>query len=134
MAEVTNISAVSREFADDETGDRIEKWPDLPPGVIVYEINGPFFFGAAEKFKDTVDTISAKPRVLILRMRNVPAIDSTGLNALRGLIRRARHDGTRVLIAEVHAQPMIALGRSYLLDEIGEDNLFGSLNDALAAV
>jgi SulP family sulfate permease len=133
MAEVTNISAVSNEFTDDEAGERYEAQPALPPGVRVYEINGPFFFGAAEKFKDTIDTIADKPRVLILRMRNVPAIDSTGLNALRGLIRRSRHDGTRVFIAEVRAQPMVALGRSYLLDEIGEDNLFGTLGEALAA-
>jgi SulP family sulfate permease len=133
MSEVTNISAVSDEFTDDESGDRFEVRPVLPKGVQVYEINGPFFFGAAEKFKDTVDTIADKPRVLILRMRNVPAIDSTGLNALRGLLRRSRHDGTRVFIAEIHAQPMVALGRSYLLDEVGEENLFGSLSEALAA-
>jgi SulP family sulfate permease len=133
MSEVTNINAVSDEFTDDESGDRFEARPVLPKGVQVYEINGPFFFGAAEKFKDTVDTIADKPRVLILRMRNVPAIDSTGLNALRGLVRRSRHDGTRVFIAEIHAQPMVALGRSYLLDEVGEENLFGSLSEALAA-
>jgi SulP family sulfate permease len=66
-------------------------------------------------------------------MRHVPAIDSTGLHALTQLARRVRKDGTRIMIAEVHAQPMIALGRSYLLDELGEDNIFGSVDDALEA-
>lgn len=134
MAEVTNITAVRREFADDETGASVDELPALPPDVLVYEINGPFFFGAAEKFKETVGTIANPPRVLIIRMRNVPAIDSTGMNALRQLIRRLRRDRTLVLLAEVHAQPLVALGRSYLLDEIGEENMFGSLAEALARV
>jgi sulfate permease, SulP family len=133
MAEVTNISVVSREFTDDD-GAGAEAMQTLPPGMLVYEINGPFFFGAAEKFKDTLGSISAPPRVLVLRMRNVPAIDSTGMNALRDLIRRTRRDGTRVIIAEIHAQPMIALGRSYLLDEIGEENIVGSVAEAVLAV
>jgi SulP family sulfate permease len=133
MSEVTNISAISSEFADEERAAQGGDVPPLPPGVIVYEINGPFFFGAAEKFRETVGEIAATPRVLILRMRNVPAIDSTAMNALRELIRRSRKGGTRVMIAEIHAQPMIALGRSYLLDEIGEENLFGTVAEAVAA-
>ena len=63
----------------------------------MYEINGPFFFGAAEKFKDTLSEVSKKPKVLIVRMRNVPAIDSTAMHALRDLVRRTRKDGTLVL-------------------------------------
>jgi sulfate permease, SulP family len=131
MAEVTNVTALRRELSDGEGAGGTNGIPDLPPGVLVYEINGPFFFGAAEKFKETVGTIADAPRVLILRMRNVSAMDSTGMNALRQLVRRLRSDGTLVLLAEVHAQPLVALGRSYLLDEIGEEHMFGSLADAL---
>ncbi|HSK19314.1 MAG TPA: SulP family inorganic anion transporter [Longimicrobiales bacterium] len=132
MAEVTNISAVKGEFADEDVAAG-EALPDLPSDVAVYEINGPFFFGAAEKFKETVNSISSPPRVLVLVMRNVPAIDSTGVNALRGLIRRARSEGTRVLVTGVHAQPMVVLARTGFLDEIGDDNLFGTAAEALAA-
>jgi SulP family sulfate permease len=99
----------------------------------VYEINGPFFFGAAEKFKDTLAEVSKKPKVLIIRMRNVPAIDSTAMHALRDLVRRTRRDKTLVFLSDVHAQPLIALGRSELLDEIGEEYLFGNIDEALAA-
>jgi sulfate permease, SulP family len=134
MAEVTNISAVSREFTDDAVAGPGGEPLMLPPGVLVYEINGPFFFGAAEKFKDTLGSIDDRPRVLILRMRAVPAIDSTALNALRELVRRARKDGTRVIIAEIHAQPMVVLGRSYLLDEIGEENIVGTVAEAVELV
>jgi len=133
MAEVTNVSALTAEFRDEANGvsGSVLK---VPPGVQIYDINGPFFFGAAEKFKDTMSDISKPPRVLIIGMRNVPAIDSTGLHALRELIRRARGEGTRVIVVGVHAQPMVAFGRTGLLDEIGDENLFGDHAEALAAL
>jgi len=99
--------------------------------VEVYEINGPFFFGAAEAFKERVSFIDGAPKVLIIRMRNVPAMDSTGLHTLGELVRRSRGSGTLVLLSDVHSQPMIALGRSDLLDEIGEEAIFGGIDDAL---
>jgi SulP family sulfate permease len=136
MAEVTNVSLVSREFEDkgpsgDHSGAIYRR--SVPRGVEVYEINGPFFFGAAEKFKDTLAEVSKKPKVLIIRLRNVPAIDSTAMHALRDLVRRTRRDKTLVLLSDVHAQPLVALGRSELLDEIGEEHLFGNIDDALEA-
>jgi SulP family sulfate permease len=136
MAEVTNVTLVSRDFQDarpssDESGAIYLR--QVPRGVEVYEINGPFFFGAAEKFKDTLSEVSRKPKVLIIRMRNVPAIDSTAIHALRDLIRRTRRDGTLVLLSDVHSQPLIALGRSGLLGEIGEEHLLGNIDEALAA-
>jgi SulP family sulfate permease len=137
MAEVTNVRLLSEEFQDaprpsqDESGAIYRR--RVPKGVEVYEINGPFFFGAAEKFKDTLSEISKKPKVLIVRMRNVPAIDSTGMHALQDLVRRTRRDGTVVYLSDVHAQPLLALQRSELLDEIGESCLYGNIDEALAA-
>jgi len=135
MAEVTNVRFVTRELADEEEGDDPDavRLRDVPPGVEVYEIDGPFFFGAAEKFKDTLAEVSRKPKVLLIRMRHVPAIDSTAMHALLDIVRRTRGDGTLVLLSDVHAQPLAALARSDLLDEIGEDHIFGSLDEALAA-
>jgi sulfate permease, SulP family len=137
MAEVTNITMVRREFEEagesrgDDQGAIYRR--QIPPGVEVYEINGPFFFGAAEKFKQTLGEVSRRPKVLVIRMRNVPAIDSTAMHALKDLVRRTRSEGTQVLLSDVHSQPLIALGRSGLLDEIGEDNLFGNVDEALEA-
>jgi len=133
MAEVTSVAAVRQEF-DGGRSPEGEALPELPAGVVVYEIEGPFFFGAAEKFKETLGEISRKPRVLVLRMRHVSAIDSTGLNALKDLIRRSRKDGTRVILSGIHAQPMAALARAGLLDELGEENLVGSLPEALEVI
>jgi SulP family sulfate permease len=135
MSEVTNISAFTREFQ--EEGDDFERDPNsvrrraVPPGVEVYEINGPFFFGAAEKFKETITQVRSRPKVLIIRMRNVPAMDSTGLNALRDVVNRFRRAGTRVILSDVHAQPMVALQRSALSEEIPEEDLVGNIDDAL---
>ncbi len=137
MAEVTNITILTREMHEDPAGAADDSGAiyrrRLPDGVEVYEINGPFFFGAAEKFKDTLARVSRKPRVLIIRMRNVPAIDSTAMHALKDLVRRTRADGTLVMLSDVHSQPLVALERSGLLDEIGEQHCFGDVDEAIDA-
>src|SRR6185503_9870685 len=137
MAEVVNISAVTNELEDDPT-DLVDvdtnsvRTRRVPPGVEVYEINGPFFFGAAETFKDTLARVARKPRVLILRMRRVPVIDATGLHTLTDVVHRSRGDGTLVLLSEVQPQPLQALRRSVLIEEIGEEHLCPTLDAALA--
>jgi SulP family sulfate permease len=135
MAEVTNISVLTHEFvdpADDfETDPNAVRRRVVPPKVEVYEITGPFFFGAAEMFKDRLGRVAGRPAVLILRLRHVPAIDSTGLNMLRDLVHRCRKEGTLVVLSDVHAQPVVALERSGLYDEIKEENVHGNIDDAL---
>jgi sulfate permease, SulP family len=134
MASVTNVSDVTREvedaIGDDDLGLVAKRV--IPHGVEVYEINGPFFFGAAETFKETLSRIAAKPRVLIIRMRHVNAIDSTGMRALRDVVHRTRRDGTVVLLCEVQMQPLVALTGSSVLNEIGEDGLLADLDLALS--
>lgn len=138
MAEVTQISPVADESDEDaHGGDPYVTDPNaahrrsIPKDVEVYEINGPFFFGAAEAFRDTIGQVARKPRVLIIRMRYVPALDSTGMYTLSELARRSRRDGTTVLLSDVHMQPMVALSGSPALVEIGEENLFDNLDAAL---
>jgi SulP family sulfate permease len=138
MAEVTNVTAISREIADGGNGDHREEVAALarrlPKGVVLYEINGPLFFGAAERFRSVLGEISAKPKVLIVRMRNVTAMDSTGIHALRELVRNGRRGGTRVILAEVLEQPRLVLGNAGLLDELGRENVFESLEEAIESV
>lgn len=130
MAEVTNVTALTAGVADDG-GDAGLRALAVPKGVEVYEIDGPFFFGAAEKFRETMGAVETRPKVLVIVMEKVPAIDSTGLRALRGFVRAAKKAGTRVILAGVHAQPMAALARSDLLDEVGEENLCGTVAEAI---
>ena len=131
MAEVTDVSVVSPAPGSGEGAGPAA--PSLPEDVLVYRIRGSFFFGAAEKFRDTVGQVDRQPRVLVLAMRDVLAMDSTGLHALREVVRRSRAKGTSVLLAGVHAQPLAAMARSGLLDEIGEEALHGTVEEALAA-
>jgi sulfate permease, SulP family len=137
MADVTAVRAVTDEF--DEEGDDYDtdaagvRRRSVPEEVEIYEINGPFFFGAAETFRSALAAVAPAPKVLILRLRHVPAIDSSGLHALGELVHRARAAGTRVILSDVHAQPLVALGRSHLLDHIGEENLIGGIDEALEA-
>jgi SulP family sulfate permease len=131
MASLAEVTLVSGEMLEGDVPDELRTQP-LPRGVDVYEINGPFFFGAAETFKDTLARVAGKPKVLILRMRRVPAIDATGLHALKDVVHRSRRDGTTVLLCEVQTQPLQALQRSVLLDEIGEERILPTLEGAVA--
>ena len=102
MSEVTNVRMITDEMSDDEDPDAEAarargRQLVVPPGVQVYDVNGPFFFGAAESFKEAMLAGSggAAPRVLILRMRQVPTIDATGISALRDVIHRSAQGGHR---------------------------------------
>ncbi|HEY7393727.1 MAG TPA: SulP family inorganic anion transporter, partial [Gemmatimonadaceae bacterium] len=105
MATVTNVSifeggAVGLD--DDLSLDPSEPWRTaIPKGVIVFEINGPFFFGVVETFRETLDHLAEHPKMLIIRMRDVLALDSTGIHALRDVTRRSRRDKTDVVLADV---------------------------------
>lgn len=135
MAEATNVTAVLGGAVDEREDDPADpnalSARTIPPGVEVYEVNGPFFFGAANTFRDTLATVSRRPQVLIIRLRAVPIIDATGLHALREVIAKSRAEGTRVILSDVHAQPMGALARTELLDALGDTNLVGHLDEAL---
>jgi SulP family sulfate permease len=132
MAEVTSVTEISRELDDDEELPEDAVYArDLPPGVIVYEINGPFFFGAAETFKDTVARVSRKPKVLIIRLRHVPSLDGTAMHVLKDVVHRTRRDGSAVLLCELNEQPRKALDASELLAELGAENVLDSIDEAV---
>ncbi len=105
---------------------------DVPDGVEVFEVFGSFFFGAASKFRDALRGVERKPRVLIVRLREVLAIDATGLRALEDLLDKTRRDGTTLILSGIHTQPLVVLERAGLLAAIGPDNVFANIDKALA--
>lgn len=127
MGEATTVRSMT-----DEEDDRALRALDVPAGVIIYEIDGPFFFGAAEKFRDTMAEIERTPKVLVLHVARVNVLDATGLGVIRDLVKKGRRDNSALILSGVHSQPMIALGKSDLLDEIGDDNLVPNLDAAMA--
>ncbi len=134
MITVTNVGIITRELEDPDGDDDPNSMARriIPPGVEVFEINGPFFFGAAYKFREAMSIIEKPPRVRILRMRNVPAIDSTAMHAIEEALMATRHTGGAFLLSDLHSQPLVAMQRSGLLDVIGEENVFGNLENALS--
>ena len=136
MSEVTAVNAVTQQLAreDREQADvpLAQLTPrSVPVGVEVFEISGAFFFGAAEAFKETLTQVGRKPKVLIIRMRDVSLLDATGLRALRDVVRRSQAERTLVLIAEIHTQPLAALERSPVYEELGPGQIYMTLEDAL---
>ncbi len=135
MAEVTNVGMINKEFDEkaetDDSGANSIQGKNIPKGVLIYEINGPFFFGAASKFKEAIRIVGKSTRVLILRLRNVPAIDSTGIATLEDFYYDCKKNSTLLLLSGIHAQPMFACERAGLLEKIGDENIRGNIDDAL---
>ncbi len=131
MATVTNVNVLTRQLERDSASPRDSGSLEIPKGVEVYEINGPFFFGAVYRLKEALQVVRKRPLVRIIRMEKVNAMDATGLHALEELWLLSRKQHTALLISEIHAQPFIALQKSGLLDKFGEANVLADFDDAL---
>jgi sulfate permease, SulP family len=134
MSEVTQIgyqTSALEENEDDFTNNDTIGQRKLPQGVAVFEIYGSFFFGAADKFKTAIAQVEKNPKVLILRLRHVLALDATALHAIEDLHDRICHDGGVLLLSGLHKQPLDALMRAGLLDLVGEDNIVANIDVAI---
>lgn len=133
MSMTANIKVLSQEFSDEE--EEVDPMAienrHVPKGVEVYEINGPFFFGAAEKFKEAMKYVEYSPKVRILRMRHVLSIDATGLHILKDVYKQSSENGCQLILSGVHAQPLFAITQSGFLDLIGEQNVHPQIDAAL---
>jgi sulfate permease, SulP family len=104
---------------------------EIPPGVVVFRIFGAFLFGASDKLETALKRTRQKPRVLILKMQSLLAIDATGLNALEEIYDKLHRRGGHLVISGLHAQPLFAMERSGFIDRIGLQNLCADLDHAL---
>ncbi len=106
---------------------------EVPKGVEVFEVYGALFFGAADKFKDTLLSSSHRlPKVLILRMRHVMVLDATALHSLEEVYAHTRKRNVQLVLSGVTAQPLMLMVRSGFMDKIGQVNVHGHILDALA--
>ncbi|MDD2267122.1 SulP family inorganic anion transporter [Sulfuricurvum sp.] len=127
MMKSTQIRAVESE-EDDPDSIHNKK---IPEGVEVYEIDGPLFFGVAEKLVDTLLLFEKPPIIFILRMRHVPLIDAAGLHALEVLHERLHHNHTRLILSGVNPQVRRFIGTSHIDDKIGKDNIVDHIDKAI---
>lgn len=105
---------------------------DIPAGVLVYSIDGPFFFGAAEKLERTLESIQSHTDTLVLRMGRVPFVDATGIQALADLVEDCQERNTQVVLVETRINVQEKLARAGVIASIGIGNVHDRLEDFLA--
>ncbi len=134
MSEVSQVSSLTGNLVDEEedpNNPRTISKLDVPPGVEVFEVYGSLFFGAIERFKDAMRRVEKKPKVLIIRMRMVPAMDATGLQVMEDVLERTQREGGRLMLTGVAAQPLEAMERSGLIEKLGRENVLETTDEAL---
>lgn len=134
MSDLSDVVSTAQFFEDSlqQKGDpdAINR-EEVPEGVEVYEINGPFFFGVADRLKNLLNEFSRPPRIFILRMRKVPTIDVSGMHALEEFYLECKRQGTLLLLSGVKKGPLRDLKRYQFDTLIGEDHIFSHINLAL---
>ena len=136
MAETTDVKVISDEInpAEEESDFQLGNLEHLtiPKGVEVYEINGPYFFGAGNKFEEIMGTLShQRPKVRIIRMRKVPFVDSTGIHNLTNLCLMSKQDGIQVVLSGVNPRVQQTLHKARFDELVGTDNICSHINLAL---
>lgn len=133
VAETTNISVLTDEIdpnADVDVALNAEHLT-IPDGVEVYEIDGPYFFGIANKFEEQMVMLHDRPQIRIIRMRKVPFIDSTGIHNLTILCKTSQREGIRIILSGVNEQVHKTLEQAHFYDLLGEENICSHINIAL---
>ncbi|MFZ1370461.1 MAG: sulfate permease [Ferruginibacter sp.] len=132
MIKFSDVSALTKNVGDPENDREAIGNFTIPEHVEVFEITGPLFFGAAYKFKDAMKFIEKPPKVLIIRMRQVPIIDATGINVLLEVFKESKHKGTKLILSEVHSEKVKEeLKKSRLLFAIGKGNVTETFSQAI---
>ena len=122
MESVSHIRLVTPESEPEGAGSHSMRGKDIPEGVVLYRIEGPLFFAAAENLEQALRGSGGKPKVVIFRMRNVPAMDASGLHAFRVAIEKLRRDGVKIFLTAVQPQPMKVMFESGLVDWLASKN------------
>lgn len=136
MAETTDVKVISDEIDPEEEQSDFQmgnlEHLTIPEGVEVYEINGPYFFGAGNKFEDLMSTMGhQRPKVRIIRMRKVPFVDSTGIHNLTNLCAMSQAEGIQVVLSGVNEKVQAVLHKAGLDQMLGEENICSHINIAL---
>lgn len=133
MSETTKVSVVKDRLDLSSEGEILheEEKLNLKKGVEVYEIDGPFFFGIANKFDECMKILGDKPKVRIIRMRKVPFMDTTGLHNLESLYRLAEKEKVRIVLSGVNEEVHKVLMKSELSGKIGEENICSNIQEAV---
>ncbi|MBR1415178.1 MAG: sulfate permease [Prevotella sp.] len=137
MAETTDVKVISQEINPEEESSDFQmgnlEHLTIPEGVEVYEINGPYFFGAGNKFEEIMGALhrGRRPRVRIIRMRKVPFVDSTGIHNLTNLCLMSQREGIQVVLSGVNPTVQAVLHKAGFDKMLGQENICSHINIAL---
>lgn len=112
--------------------DIVDDYSKIPKGISIYEISGPFFFASAKQYTEVMKEVGFKSKVLIIRMRHVPFIDSTGMQNFKEAIKTLKGSGVKIILSGVNASVLTCFRKSQVIDLIEEFNIFDSFESALS--
>jgi SulP family sulfate permease len=129
MAETADVTAWKYADEPDVTLGEAEKMRDIPHSIRVFEISGPLFFAAADEILAITSDKSTK--VIVIRMRSVPAIDASAMRSLRDLAARAKKKHITLIFSHVNEQPMSVMKKDHFIELIGEEHFLPNIVEAL---
>lgn len=131
MIDVSEVQESRGTIVSGITGDGQEETLDVPSGVLVYEIDGPLFFGTVRKFELAVERAGAEFKVLVIRMRNTIYLDAGGLQALDQCKAACDRKGVKIVLSGIHTQPYMLCEKTGMADKIGRENIFDNIDGAM---
>jgi SulP family sulfate permease len=130
VSRTTTVSPVTKDYVEDSRV-HVLQGKDIPDYAIVYRIHGPFLFGATDKFSEILQSLEKLPPIVILRLRNMTAIDATGLGAIRDLADTLHATGRSLLLCGAREQPSQLMKQAEFERHVGRENICGSITEAL---
>ena len=134
ISRVTKTTTVG-EVTDEEMHegrDHVMQFHEVPNGVVIFRIHGPFLFGSTDKVYEMVERLPELPPVVVLRLRNMTAIDATGVQAIEGVVERVRESGREVILCGMREQPGEILMKAGIAEVVGAENLCPNVSAAMA--
>ncbi len=125
MIKISNMSSLEND------GELMDNYSDIPNDIEIYEVSGPFFFGAAKRYSETLKEVRTKSKVIILRMRHVPFIDATGVHNLKETIKELHSSKKKIILSGVQAMVKEELVKGGIIDLIGKDFICDNFDDTI---
>jgi sulfate permease, SulP family len=130
VSRTTTVTRVTRDYVEDSRV-HVLQGKDIPEYATVFRIHGPFLFGATDKFGDILDSLDTLPPIVILRLRNMTAIDATGLGAIENLADQLHESGRSLLLCGAREQPAQLMHQAEFERHVGAENICPNIEDAL---
>jgi SulP family sulfate permease len=130
VAETTTVTAVTDDYVREGHAHILQN-KAIPPYVRIFRIHGPFLFGATEKLRVVSDHLDGLPEIVVLRLRNMTALDGTGLQAIEQLAATLHGSGRHLLLCGARRQPAAVMARAGFHDHVGDANVCAHVEDAL---